>query len=177
MVIKYSLKLEAEIQMPWVGHKKKSFAINGNNHTDVNFIEYGYGSRSQGAKAVKGIPVRCSGMCIGLVRPGLTEKQPEAAGIIRALESQTKQQTWVLEVLRLTGASPTLQSGFPLTAKAGETCWEPRLTSSKQAHCTSKSQYFALLPTWPSADLQCQCTVSRHKLPHDFSAKSVKINK
>lgn len=82
-----------------------------------------------------------------MVRPGLREKQPEAAGIIRALESQTKQQMWVLEALRLTGASPTLQSGFPLTENAGETYWEPRLTSSKQAHCTSKSQYFALLPT------------------------------
>lgn len=56
MVIKYSLKLEAEIQMPCVGYKKKSFAINGNNHTDVNFIEYGYGSRSQEAKAIKRHP-------------------------------------------------------------------------------------------------------------------------
>lgn len=47
MVIKYFLKLETEIQMPCIGHTKKSFAINGNNNTDVNFVEYGYGSRSQ----------------------------------------------------------------------------------------------------------------------------------
>lgn len=32
-------------------------------------------------------------MCTGFVLPGLMEKQPEAAGIIRALESQTKQQS------------------------------------------------------------------------------------
>lgn len=60
---------------------------------------------------------------------------------------------WVLEVLRMTGASSMLQPGFPIPENPGESPWASKLTSSKQAHSDSESHYFGPLPVWPSADL------------------------